>query len=69
MNIKAIIEDMDMKETVEDMIREACEQGLIEIRGYEDGEALYALTTSGRKLVETSDMKLYCEAYDATQSD
>lgn len=60
-NLRPIIEDMELHETIQGMLNEAVSQGLIEITGYAAGEPLYALTHSGRKMVETSDLGKYIE--------
>ena len=67
MNLRSIIEDMDLHTSVSEMLAEALKAGLIESTGYRDGEETFALTRSGRKLVETSDMHLYTKAYDETE--
>ena len=69
-NINTIVEDMDLQETIQDMIKEAIDQCLMEQRGFnEDGEAVFALSNSGRKLVETSDLSAYLKHQSETDLD
>jgi DNA-binding transcriptional regulator LsrR (DeoR family) len=60
-NIRTIIEDMNIHETVEGMLKEAIDQGLIQISGYHEGEPTFALSRTGRRMVEESDLAKYIE--------
>ena len=56
-NIEPIIEDMDLHDSLEAMVKDAIEQGLIEQTGYnDDGEPTFGITYSGRKMMEESDV-------------
>ncbi len=54
-HLESVIEDMNGK-SLDAMLLEAIDQGLIEHVGYKNGEPSYGLSHIGRKMVEASDL-------------
>jgi predicted transcriptional regulator len=65
MDVDATIKDMDLHDTIEMMVREGIDQGLLEPKGQKHGHQTYGLTTKGRKLVEVSSLRPLLDLPDA----
>ena len=57
MDVDATIKDMDLHDTIEMMVREGIDQGLLEPKGEKHGYQTFGLTAKGRKLVEVSSLR------------
>lgn len=61
MDVDATIRDMDLHDTIEEMVREGIDQGLLEPKGQKHGHQTYGLTAKGRKLVEVSNLRPFLD--------
>tara|TARA_Y100000114_G_scaffold150400_1_gene165874 strand:+ start:862 stop:1059 length:198 start_codon:yes stop_codon:yes gene_type:complete len=61
MDVDALIRDMDLHDTIEKMVREGIDQGLLEAKGQKHGHQTYGLTPKGRKLVEVSNLRPFLD--------
>jgi predicted transcriptional regulator len=57
MDVDATIKDMDLHDTIEEMVKEGIDQGLLEAKGEKHGHQTFGLTAKGRKLVEVSSLR------------
>tara|TARA_R100000654_G_scaffold15724_1_gene33407 strand:+ start:279 stop:476 length:198 start_codon:yes stop_codon:yes gene_type:complete len=64
MDVDETIKDMDIHDTIEDMVQEGIEQGLIEVKGQQGGRPTYGLTTKGRRMVEVSNLRPFLAVAD-----
>ena len=49
MDVDATIKDMDLHDTIEMMVREGIDQGLLEPKGEKHGHQTFGLTPKGRQ--------------------
>ena len=65
MDVDALIRDMDLHDTIEEMVREGIDQGLLEPKGEKHGHQTFGLTPKGRKLVEVSSLRPFLDLPNA----
>ena len=65
MDVDALIRDMDLHDTIEEMVREGIDQGLLEAKGEKHGHQTFGLTAKGRKLVEVSSLRPFLDLPNA----